>query len=364
MAKQAVWQALEAEIAAQLALLHPVELIGLGLLLPWRRNGYLGRDPRTGAPVPIPPATFVTLRAISRSSGVTRSPLLLTGPELIGLVSMKLDVSPDEVSASLRARIRAAARGAARDGAALLGTLGLLSQVVRPERRGRNPATGQRFRIPARTTFTFQPSRSLRDILAGKPPAPRLAPEVGRGLLRRYRPAGLRSLSEVRAAFHRAGVAGPGLSPAALGALERALPRRLPSPLLGALRSLDPRRPEGFLVDPSAIRGARREHRALLSNQGLEDAVPFFRSGWKTWFFVPSATGSGKPPVFWVEHDALRLPGRRLTPAKWITAYALLRELEQQSQSGYLGAGDASRVLAFLRRLGWTENPPFDDLPV
>ncbi len=88
-----------------------------------------------------------------------------TKSEIIGGVSEAAGISKKQGKAAIEALVAMAYKGAA-DGFTIPG-LGKLIKVRRKARMGRNPATGEQIKIPAKTVLKFRIAKIAKDAVLG-----------------------------------------------------------------------------------------------------------------------------------------------------------------------------------------------------
>jgi nucleoid DNA-binding protein len=129
-------------------------LPGVGQLGTRHHKSYLGRNPRTGEPIPVP---------------ATALPFFRVDPTLLRALNRD-EVANDEVDAAIKAvRTRFADALGERIHAKLLSgetvmidELGTFAVVEKPGRPGWNPLTGEAITIPPRRTVRFTAAESLK----------------------------------------------------------------------------------------------------------------------------------------------------------------------------------------------------------
>jgi DNA-binding protein HU-beta len=90
----------------------------------------------------------------------------MTKSALIGLVAEKVGLSKKEAAATLEELANTAYKEARR-GFTMPG-IGKLVLVKRKARMGRNPATGEAIKIPAKTVLRFRVAKACKDSVIGK----------------------------------------------------------------------------------------------------------------------------------------------------------------------------------------------------
>jgi DNA-binding protein HU-beta len=76
-------------------------------------------------------------------------------------------VSNKAAKAHLQSLVDLAVAQAKKSGIFVVPGLGRLKKVQRKARMGRNPATGEQIKIPARTRLRFTPAKALKDSVLG-----------------------------------------------------------------------------------------------------------------------------------------------------------------------------------------------------
>jgi len=89
----------------------------------------------------------------------------LTKSQIITGVSEKADITKAQAKAALEALSAMAYKGA-KDGFTIPG-IGKLVKVRRKARMGRNPATGETIKIPAKTVLKFRIAKAAKDAILG-----------------------------------------------------------------------------------------------------------------------------------------------------------------------------------------------------
>lgn len=88
-----------------------------------------------------------------------------TKTEIIAGVAEAAGISKVQTKAALAALVDMAYKGA-KDGFTIPG-LGKLVKVKRKARKGRNPATGEAIKIPAKTVVKFRIAKACKDAVVG-----------------------------------------------------------------------------------------------------------------------------------------------------------------------------------------------------
>jgi DNA-binding protein HU-beta len=89
----------------------------------------------------------------------------LTKSQVVAGVAEKAGISKAQTKAAIEALVSMAYKGAA-DGFTIPG-LGKLVKVRRKARMGRNPATGEAIKIPAKTALKFRVAKAAKDAVLG-----------------------------------------------------------------------------------------------------------------------------------------------------------------------------------------------------
>ena len=89
----------------------------------------------------------------------------LTKSQLVKSLSDKLDFSKKDVSAFLDALTDIAYKETKKKGAFTLPGFGKLVKQRRKARKGRNPATGEEIKIPAKTVVKFRLAKACKDAI-------------------------------------------------------------------------------------------------------------------------------------------------------------------------------------------------------
>lgn len=84
-----------------------------------------------------------------------------TKSQIIADVAEAADISKKQAKAAIEALVQGAYKGA-KDGFTIPG-LGKLVKVRRKARMGRNPATGEAIKIPAKTVLKFRIAKAAKD---------------------------------------------------------------------------------------------------------------------------------------------------------------------------------------------------------
>ena len=92
----------------------------------------------------------------------------LTKAQTLTALSEKIGVSKKEVNVFLDAMVELAYKEVKRAGKFTIPGIGALKKVKRKARMGRNPATGETIKIPAKTVAKFTLAKACKDELAPK----------------------------------------------------------------------------------------------------------------------------------------------------------------------------------------------------
>ncbi len=90
----------------------------------------------------------------------------MTKSKIIAGLADEADITKKQATAALEALVCMAYKGA-KDGFTVPG-LGKLVKVRRKARKGRNPATGEAIRIPAKTVLKFRIAKAAKDAVLTK----------------------------------------------------------------------------------------------------------------------------------------------------------------------------------------------------
>jgi DNA-binding protein HU-beta len=95
----------------------------------------------------------------------------LSKSQLLSTLAEKTGHSKKDIDAVLEALTEVAYKEAKSVGKFTLPGFGILKLVQRAARMGRNPATGEQIKIPAKTVVKFSVSKAAKEAIAGKAPA-------------------------------------------------------------------------------------------------------------------------------------------------------------------------------------------------
>lgn len=93
----------------------------------------------------------------------------LSKSQLLAALADKTGHSKKDIGAVLDALVEVAYKEAKSVGKFTLPGLGILKLVQRAARMGRNPATGEQIKIPAKTVVKFSVAKTAKEAIAGKP---------------------------------------------------------------------------------------------------------------------------------------------------------------------------------------------------
>ena len=88
-----------------------------------------------------------------------------TKTQIIAEVAEAVDITKKQAAAAIEALVQLSYKGA-KDGFTIPG-LGKLVKVRRKARMGRNPATGESIKIPAKTVLKFRIAKAAKDAVLG-----------------------------------------------------------------------------------------------------------------------------------------------------------------------------------------------------
>jgi len=91
----------------------------------------------------------------------------MTQTQIIADLATKTELSKKQTKDFLAALTELAHREAAKKGEFALAGLGKLVKQKRKARIGRNPATGQEIKIPAKTVLKFRVAKAAKDAILG-----------------------------------------------------------------------------------------------------------------------------------------------------------------------------------------------------
>ena len=89
----------------------------------------------------------------------------MTKTQIVAGMAEAADISKKQAAAAMEALVSMAYKGA-KDGFTIPG-IGKLVKVRRKSRMGRNPATGESIKIPAKTVLKFRIAKAAKDAVLG-----------------------------------------------------------------------------------------------------------------------------------------------------------------------------------------------------
>lgn len=89
----------------------------------------------------------------------------MTNKELIANVASECSMNQADVAKVVDAVVKAIANGVANNDKVVVQGLGSFELKEKPEREGRNPATGEKITIAASKAIAFKATKSLKDAL-------------------------------------------------------------------------------------------------------------------------------------------------------------------------------------------------------
>jgi DNA-binding protein HU-beta len=89
----------------------------------------------------------------------------MTKSQFIATIAEKTDSSKKDVSSVLDAMAMLAYETVKKEGEVAIPGLGKLVKKHRPERMGRNPATGEQIKIAAKTVVKFRVAKAAKDAI-------------------------------------------------------------------------------------------------------------------------------------------------------------------------------------------------------
>ena len=107
----------------------------------------------------------------------------MTQTQMMGHLAEKIGISKKEAKLTLVELNSLVVRELKKEGSIRMAGLGIFRKRKLKARVGRNPATGEQIKIPARTRLRFTPAKALKDAVLGvtstaakaKPAAPKAA---------------------------------------------------------------------------------------------------------------------------------------------------------------------------------------------
>ncbi|HEV3108859.1 MAG TPA: HU family DNA-binding protein [Candidatus Binataceae bacterium] len=92
---------------------------------------------------------------------------MMTQSQVATHLSDKIGITKKQAKTALEELNSLVVRELKREGSLRLAGLGIFRKRKSKARMGRNPATGQQIKIPARTRLRFTPAKSLKDSVLG-----------------------------------------------------------------------------------------------------------------------------------------------------------------------------------------------------
>lgn len=89
----------------------------------------------------------------------------MTKSEMLNAMAEKLGKTRKEVSEMVEAFVAMAQEETKKSGEFTIPGLGKLVKKDRPERMGRNPATGEQIKIPAKTVLKFRVAKAAKEAI-------------------------------------------------------------------------------------------------------------------------------------------------------------------------------------------------------
>jgi DNA-binding protein HU-beta len=101
----------------------------------------------------------------------------MTQTQVMGHLAEKIGISKKDAKLTLDELNTLVVRELKKEGSIRLGGLGIFRKRKLAARVGRNPATGEQIRIPARTRLRFTPAKALKEsVLGASAPAAKKKP--------------------------------------------------------------------------------------------------------------------------------------------------------------------------------------------
>ncbi len=91
----------------------------------------------------------------------------MTQSQVAAHLADKVGISKKQAKTTLEELTSLVVRELKREGSLRLAGLGIFRKRKTKARKGRNPATGEEIKIPARTRLRFTPAKSLKDSVLG-----------------------------------------------------------------------------------------------------------------------------------------------------------------------------------------------------
>jgi DNA-binding protein HU-beta len=92
---------------------------------------------------------------------------MMTQSQVAAHLSEKVGISKKQGKAALEQLTELVVRELKKEGSLRLAGLGIFRKRKTKARIGRNPATGEQIKIPARTRLRFAPAKALKDAVLG-----------------------------------------------------------------------------------------------------------------------------------------------------------------------------------------------------
>jgi DNA-binding protein HU-beta len=92
---------------------------------------------------------------------------MMTQSQVAAHLADKVGISKKQAKTTLEELTSLVVRELKREGSLRLAGLGIFRKRKTKARKGRNPATGEEIKIPARTRLRFTPAKSLKDSVLG-----------------------------------------------------------------------------------------------------------------------------------------------------------------------------------------------------
>src|SRR3984885_16259069 len=93
----------------------------------------------------------------------------MTQTQVMGHLAEKIGISKKEAKLTLDELNKLVVRELKKEGTIRLAGLGIFRKRKLKARVGRNPATGEQIKIPARTRLRFTPAKALKESVLGAP---------------------------------------------------------------------------------------------------------------------------------------------------------------------------------------------------
>ncbi len=91
----------------------------------------------------------------------------MTQSQVAGHLSDKIGITKKQAKSTLECLTDLVVRELKKEGSLRLAGLGIFRKRKTKARIGRNPATGEQIKIPARTRLRFTPAKALKDAVLG-----------------------------------------------------------------------------------------------------------------------------------------------------------------------------------------------------